>query len=401
MASPVRVIGVISAAVFAIAGCGGSPTSTGESGLKGQPVIFGFVGPLSGALADNGKALLLGAQVAVAELNAGKGILGRPVQLIEKDDVSDPTKSAQYTRELIDQQNADFILGSLSSGLGTQMPITNSAKKIEMALGSLPDAGDVTKNPYTFRATYPSTVQADSEVKFALASGWKRIGVMAVNTATGTSFQTGFNASVKGKPVEVAGVQVFDTGAVDLTAQMIKLLAAKPDVIMVFCSGTDQIAVVKARNQLGSNVPLVGIGTLADPSVAQAVGADGMKAVFAGPQFPGMVRSQNGSEPALIAHVKKFEKASTVTTDIHLAGNTYDSVMMLAAGADKVGSVDDTKIKQRLETLGPDGYKGIVGAYHYDSQRHDGMGVDAAVFVVAGSFKDGAYDLAPHGGATP
>ncbi len=89
-----------------------------------------------------------------------------------------------------------------------------------------------------------------------------------------------------------------------------------------------------------------------------------------------------------------------VSTDIHLAGNTYDSVMMLAAAAEKVGAVDDTKIKQRLESLGSEGYKGIVGAYHHDAQRHDGMGVEAAVFVFASSFEDGAYDLAPHGGAT-
>ncbi len=47
-----------------------------------------------------------------------------------------------------------------------------------------------------------------------------------------------------------------------------------------------------------------------------------------------------------------------------------------------------------------EGYKGIVGAYHHDAQRHDGMGVEAAVFVLASSFEDGAYDLAPRGGAT-
>src|SRR5581483_6600384 len=110
--------------------------------------------PLSGSLAENGKPSKIGADMAVAELNAGGGILGRPVQLVVKDDACDPTKGAQNVRELIDQDNVDFIVGSLCSGvIGSQLPISTQAKKLEFVQGILPDAGDATKWPYAFRTT--------------------------------------------------------------------------------------------------------------------------------------------------------------------------------------------------------------------------------------------------------
>jgi branched-chain amino acid transport system substrate-binding protein len=388
-----RIAAVLATAIV-VAACGGTATSGGGGGLKGEPVKIGFVDPLTGPLAQNGKTSKVGADMAVAELNAGGGILGRPVQLIVRDDACDPTKGAQAVRELIDQQNVDFIVGSLCSGvIGSQLPISTQAKKIEIVQGILPDAGDATKWPYAFRTTSPSTNQQKSWVKFAQSQGYKKVGSMAVNTALGTSSVDAWKNASQGSGIDLVGVQTHETGAVDLSLQMQKLLAAKPDAILIHSSGVDQAAAVKARNNLGSTVPMLGLPTVTDPVIVQAIGGTAaMKNVYAGPTYPTLVRSSTNKESPFIQHIKKFLKEEPVTHDYALGGLAYDAIMAEAAAVNKVKSFDADKVKAQLESYGAIGYPGIMAHYHWDSQRHDGIGLEDMAFCQADSFADGMFD---------
>ncbi len=387
-------VGALLASALVITACGGGGTNTGGGGLKGEPVKIGFDDPLSGSLAENGKTSKIGADMAVAELNAGGGILGRPVQLVVKDDACDPTKGAQNVRELIDQDNVDFIVGSLCSGvIGSQLPISTQAKKLEFVQGILPDAGDATKWPYAFRTTSPAANQQLSWVKFAQQQGYKRAAAIAVNTALGTSSVNAWKQASQGSGIDLVAVQTHETGAVDLSLQMQKLLAAKPDVILIYSSGVDQAAAVKARNNLGSTVPMFGLSTLTDPVIVQAIGGPAaMKNVYAGPEYPTLIRTATNKESPFIQHIKKFLKEDPVTHDYSLGGLAYDAIMAEAAAVNKAKTFDADKVKAVLESYGPTGYPGIMAHYHWDKTRHDGIGLEDMAFCQADSFKDGMYD---------
>lgn len=388
-------VALVLASTVVVAGCGGGASSGGSGGgLKGTPVKIGFDDPLSGSLAENGKTSKIGADMAVAELNAGGGILGRPVQLVVKDDACDPTKGAQNVRELIDQENVDFIVGSLCSGvIGSQLPISTAAKKTEIVQGILPDAGDASKWPYAYRTTSPAANQQLSWVNFAQQQGYKKAAAIAVNTALGSSSVDAWKAASKGSGIDLVTVQTHDTGAVDLTLQMQKILAAKPDVILIYSSGVDQAAAVKARNALGSTVPMFGLSTITDPVIVQAIGGPAnMKNIFAGPEYPTLIRSSSNKESPFIQHIKKFLKEDPVAHDYSLGGLAYDAIMAEAAAVNKAKTFDADKVKGVMEGHGSSGYSGIMAHYHWDSKRHDGIGLEDMVFCQADSFKDGMYD---------
>ena len=82
-----------------------------------QPIKIGFIDPETGTYAIQGDSEIRGAKMAVAEINAKHGMLGRQVQLFVEDSAADTGIAAQKAHKLIDQDKVTFLAGSVSSAV--------------------------------------------------------------------------------------------------------------------------------------------------------------------------------------------------------------------------------------------------------------------------------------------
>src|ERR1700738_634763 len=94
------------------------------------PIKIGMVDPLTGVYAAPASNEVIGAKLAVAEMNAKGGILGRPVELLVEDSANDVGTGVQKARKLIERDQGNFIIGDVNSGIAAAIAQVTSEKKI-------------------------------------------------------------------------------------------------------------------------------------------------------------------------------------------------------------------------------------------------------------------------------
>lgn len=363
-------------------------------GPSGDPVKIGAIVTISGPAASIGEDQRTGMEMAVEELNEANGILGRPVELIVKDDGGDPTQAAQVMRELVDQENVDLILGpTLSSPTLAAADVATRAEKVMITTASADAVGDAATYPFILRTSPRSALQAETFVDFMESAGYTKAALLAVNNALGTSVVEAVTSAIEGTDITITATEFFETGAVDLTSQVTKLENSGAEVLIAVSTATpDQVASVRARNQLAWDVPVLGFSTMAVPQVTEGVGGpDAMENVFAGQNYKPLV----DPGPEMEEWLEKLRDRlgqRPLTRDVGQVVTGYDQVMMAADTADNIGSFDAQEfIDYRIENV----YEGLKASYEYDEERHDGEGLDDLVFVIASSLDDGTFTEAP------
>ncbi|MBW2113119.1 MAG: ABC transporter substrate-binding protein, partial [Deltaproteobacteria bacterium] len=82
-----------------------------------EPIVIGFIHTLSGPVAMYGKSGEIGGQIAVEEINAAGGVLGRPLKMVSRDDKLSPEVGLREAKSLVLDQKADFLTGTISSAV--------------------------------------------------------------------------------------------------------------------------------------------------------------------------------------------------------------------------------------------------------------------------------------------
>lgn len=120
--APTRRGALAAAAALAAASFGGTA-------LAAEPIKFGLVTALSGQSALAGEAITRGMQIAIDEINAKGGVLGRPVELVRRDDEANPAKGVVAARELIYREKVAVVFGGLDTPVSMAIvPLMNQEK---------------------------------------------------------------------------------------------------------------------------------------------------------------------------------------------------------------------------------------------------------------------------------
>ena len=142
-----------------------------------DPIMIGVISPNTGALAAYGTGIVMGADLAVEEINAAGGILGREVQLIKTDDQSDPTECLNSFNSLV-AKGIGLIVGSATSGCTSA--ITDAANEEEVCILSPTATADsiTTEDDFIFRACYADSFQGAIAAAYAKQAGFDRVGIV-------------------------------------------------------------------------------------------------------------------------------------------------------------------------------------------------------------------------------
>src|SRR5438046_4120058 len=213
------------------------------------PVRMGVIEPLSGPVAASGNYIRMGAEIARDWLNAKGGVLGRKVELVIEDNKSDPKEAASAAEKLIVRDKVPAIMGAW----GSSMTLAAMPKLEEYGVPMVVEtssAASITKrgNPWIFRISPPSEMEALGLEQYVDTLGVKRADFLAVNTDWGRGSITAFGDMLRKKGVQVGAAEFMEQAATDMNAQLTKIKQTGGDTLFL-TTAVEQITLVLKQGQ--------------------------------------------------------------------------------------------------------------------------------------------------------
>jgi branched-chain amino acid transport system substrate-binding protein len=222
--------------------------------LADEPVKIGLDNPLTGTFAALGKNELLGAQLAVEQMNAKGGILGRQVQLLVEDSTSgEAAVAVQKANKLIERDQVNFLLGNINSALAQAMANVSFEKKVfHIVPGGHTDSVTGSQCHWNvFRVCNTTRMETNSVSKVLIDSYGKKWYFITTDYAFGRTLQQGFEASLKAVNGTELGADYTPLGTTDFSANLIKAQSTNPDAIILLLAGDDMVNCLKQAVQFG------------------------------------------------------------------------------------------------------------------------------------------------------
>ena len=358
------------------------------SAFAADPIKIGQVAALSGASAQSGEAITRGLTLAIDEINAKGGLLGgRMLVLVQRDDESSPPKGLIAARELI-SENVAAIFGGLDTPVSLAMvPLLNKEKRIYMGVWA---AGTgITRNGadpnFAFRISAVDALVDVRLLRFAHQKfGSKKAGLMLINNPWGQGNEKGLIAASKTDPsVAIAGVEKFENADVDVVPQLARLKDAGADAIILVANAAPGAQVMKSRERMGWNVPVVSHWGISGGRFPELAGPTAGEADFV-QTYSFFGKQGPVGQRVLAALEKKYPQIKGPQDVVAPVGtaDAYDAMHLLALGIAQAGSTDADAIRAALEDLKAP-YEGLIKTYErpFTHDNHDGLGPDDYIMV--------------------
>jgi branched-chain amino acid transport system substrate-binding protein len=214
-----------------------------------ETVKVGVIQPLSGSVAASGNYIRMGAEIGRDWINAKGGVLGRKVELLIEDNKSDPKEAATAAEKLIVRDKVPVIVGAW----GSSMTLAAMPKLEEYGVPMVVEtssAATITKrgNPWVFRISPPSEMEALGLEKYMKDLGIKQADFLAVNTDWGRGAVGAFGDLLKRSGAQVGTAEFMEQAATDMNAQITKVKAGAADTLFLTTS-VEQITLVLKQAQ--------------------------------------------------------------------------------------------------------------------------------------------------------
>jgi branched-chain amino acid transport system substrate-binding protein len=217
-------------------------------------VKIGLDNPLTGPLAALGKNELIGCQMALDEINAKGGVLGRPVELVVEDSTSgDAGVAVQKARKLIDSDKIRFLLGNTNSALSLAMAqVSNEKGILHIVPGGHTDAVTGASCHWNvFRVCNTTQMEANAVAGALTKAYGKKFYYITFDYAFGHTLEAGLIKATSALGGSRIGGDLVPLGTADYSSYLIKAQAANPDVIMFLIGGDDMMNALKQAVQFG------------------------------------------------------------------------------------------------------------------------------------------------------
>ncbi|TAK32949.1 MAG: hypothetical protein EPO21_14200 [Chloroflexota bacterium] len=353
---------------------------------------------LSGSIGAIGVNMQTGLRMAIEEINSAGGIMGRKVELIERDDAGDPTKARTAAEELVEKQGVSLIIGTtISSPALAIAPYATERKAFMLGSPSADQVNDPKQYPYLFTGTIISSMQAQIVVKYvAEVMKAKKIGILAESTAYGNSTVAAYKAELEKRGFTNPPTEQIPQGAQDATLQVNNLKKAGVDAVLAATLSMDSVRVLKAMQSAGWEVPYVGTSDLSSSVVINGVGVDGMKRVYSYNQERMSFSDKKPLTPKTRDFLDKLSKKlnqKPLKDSAQMHSLYYDLGYILKWAVEKAQSTEGPKVAAALETMKD--FEGAHAVWTFTKDNHVGLGLDDIVMAQSAGLKDGAFEMAP------
>ena len=384
-ASALVCVAVTLATVGCTTGQSKRPATSGDSVLK-----VGYLADLSGGSAALGAPGGNGARLATDEINVTGGVAGRRIELVTVDDKADPVTSAAAAQRLVAVNKVVAVLGGTTAGTVRASNAIITRAGVPQLITTAQDDTlldiDAATFPMTFRVTEDDSYDVDAISTLLRDRGYQAICVLADSSGYGDGGLRSIQAVFRAKGLSVFASARHAVNAADLTAEAGLLRDKGCDAIYLYSLGQDGARFLRAINQIGWKVSVVGGRGLAAKSFLSLLGgaaADGMV-------IPGLV---DPAKPGGRAFAEAYDRRYGADDDpAHVySALGYDSMKLLAVALAATGGAGGTRLAAALETASlTDAAGGRSGStLSFSTNRHQAPSRDFLVFyeVRGGTFR--------------
>src|SRR5689334_2174540 len=350
-----------------------------------EPIKIGVAGPFTGGSSSMGVSMRDGVRLAADEINKSGGVLGRQIQLVERDDEAKNERGVQIAQELINKEKVAATVGYINTGVAlasqrffqdAKIPVMNN-----VATGSVitQQFADQPEN-YVFRNSAHDRIQAPMIVEEAVTKrGFKKVAILADSTNYGQLGREDLEKALAAKGVKPVAVEKFNIKDVDMTAQLLKAKEAGAEAVLTYGIGPELAQIANGMTKLGWKVPLIGSWTLSMANYIDNAGPGGEGARM--PQTFIQEPTNPKRQSFIINYLKTFNPKNARMDSPVSAAQGYDSVYLLAAAIKQAGSTEGPKIKAALEDLKTP-VEGVVTTYNkpFSKTDHDAITANIPVF---------------------
>ncbi len=299
---------------------------------------------LSGGGATAGTNFKNGVELAVKEINAGGGILGKKIQTTTADTQSNPGVAKGLTQKAIDD-NVFAIFGPVFSG--SIMVSMAESRKAEVPNFTGGEASGITEqgNPYIFRTSFTQTTAMPKVARYISEQAkLKSIAIIYVNNDFGKGGLDAIKKALATSPTKVAAEISTEPGQIDFAAAVLKAKQSNADGVFAYANEEESARLLRELKKQGWNKPVIGETTLTGQKVIELAGEAANGAVA----HVGL--TVDAPLPAIRAFRAKFEKEYKYVSD-HNGMKGYSGIYVLKSAIEKVGKLDRKAVAAAMHTL--------------------------------------------------
>lgn len=323
-----------------------------------EELRIGAILPLTGDAAVWGQNVRRGIELALAEVNAARGVKGQKLSVIYEDSQGLPKNAVTALHKLIDTNKVSVVIGDVaSSSVLAMAPIAEQHQVVLLSPGA--SNADITNaGQFTFRNWHSDAAEGTYLAQIAAERlGMKRVGIIYVNNAYGKGLEQVFSGHFAELGGTVAASEAFPQNAVDFRAQLLRIKAANCDGIFMPGYPKEMPEVLKQATELGIRTQFLCPSAFEDEQGLSLAGASAEGVVYVYPRQGDQSR----------AHVAKFYqdyKKRFGEPPGALSDTGYDALKLVVAAMENSGTTGPA-IRDGLLTI--KNYAGVSGDTSFDS----------------------------------
>ncbi|MCV9938356.1 ABC transporter substrate-binding protein [Boseaceae bacterium BT-24-1] len=325
-------------------------------------IKVGALMPLSGAGGSFGQEMLTSAKVALEEINAAGGPLGRKIALVVENDETSPEAAVRGARKLVDVDKISAIVGTWASSVTLAVaPIVQEKKLVQLSTSGASRITEVQKKGHLFRTEPDDLLFGKAYAEYASSQGWKKAAVLGLNVPFTQMTVEAFRQRFVERGGKVMSFTAYNEDQTTFRSEVTRAFADQPDFIHISGYEPDITAILKAAYQLGLSGQFIVPGFAVSPGLIKN----------AGPAAEGLLLVEEGVAEGSPAY-DRLTKSLGGDRYYSFGAQAYDQLVLLALAIEAAKSTDGTALNEAIKKVsGPDGTKVSSFAEGIKALRND------------------------------
>lgn len=311
-------------------------------------IKIGLLVPLTGTHGREAQDMKNGALMAVDEINAKGGVLGKKVEVVVRDDQMNSAEGARKAKEMVEQEGVKYMLGTISSAV--QMAVNNYTKRVGVVFVSLSCSDEINKVPdfskYTFHEFGTNYMFNEAAGNYAFDHNFgKKFYVLYYDYVFGYDGLKNISRVVKSRGGEIVGSSSQPLRTADYSPYFPKILAAKPDVLYIWNWGKDQVNCLKQAYNYGIHKKMKIMAAITSITMAKEAGPKAFEGVHSSVVFYWELMNQYPSAKKFVTNFKNRMGYPPVNQ----AATGYSGVMEILEAMKRAGTDDVDAVIKEME----------------------------------------------------
>lgn len=352
-----------------------------EKAAETNVIKLGFLGATTGEVACYGRPAEKGMKMAIDELNAKGGILGKKVEGIYEDNKGESAEIANIAQKYVTRDKVVAMVGDPCTGLTKVAAKIAQQNKVVLYSGGATSPGVVEIGDYIFRNTLVDKNAAPAVVNWMVnKKGWKNVAIItSMNNGYSTALTPVFQEALKANKAKIIAEDTINDGETDFSAQVTKLKKVKPDILIFTGYYKEAALIMKEAQKQGLDLKMIGGDGLYGEDLMKLGGSAVEEKVM---YYAGF--TPDAASPETEKFIKDYKALYNEEPDMFSA-QYYDVVMILAKAMETTKSTDPSVFKDYLNSMKD--YPGVSGKTTIGADREPIKNPVCLLTVKDGNFR--------------